>query len=82
MRGEGGNSEWYEYRGPAGNTIRTLVRVWDDAKADDIYFMTELNAYANGEVIKNRQLWGDRDWAKKIAKRYDLSMPKSESEAR
>lgn len=71
--------EFYEYRGPASEPSYTLIRVWDDEKAEHIYFLTELNTYPTGEVIKARQLFGDKDWAKRIAARYGLKLPKTEA---
>jgi len=80
--GDGGDrKEWYEYRGKAVSTTRTLIKVWDDDKAEHIYFLTELTTYPTGEVEKSKQLWGNKEWAKAISKRYDLTLPKAELEA-
>ena len=63
--------------GIVGVIYRLSVK-WSDQEADLIYTLTKLHEYDNGERSAVQGTSGNKKWASRIAKRYDLKVPKEE----
>lgn len=64
--------------GVVGIIYRLSVK-WSDIEADLVYTLTKLYEYDNGERTVSQNTSGDKKWASRIAKRYDLKVPKEEA---
>lgn len=61
---------------PEDETLYNLRTEWSDKEADYVFILTKLQEDINGERRAFEQVSGDKAWAKRIAKRYGLEVPK------
>ena len=55
-----------------------LTSRWSDRLADQIYFLSTLVENSEGERHKVAEHDGDRAWAERIAKHYNIELPEEE----
>lgn len=58
--------------------IYQLTSTWRDETADQVYTLTVLGEYPDGERRVLAKYDGDAEWAGRIAAHYDIEMPKED----
>lgn len=56
--------------------IRSLSVDWSDQEGDYVYVLTKLAEYKNGERDIAGAVSGNKEWAHRIAKHYEIEVPK------